>query len=57
MIICLICKLKSKSILHNGTELGWLINSQDKQIEIYRQNQAVDTLNHPTFLSADPLLP
>lgn len=39
-------------------ELGtWLINPQDKQVEIYRQNQEVEVLQSPTSLSGEDVLP
>ncbi|MFP4133900.1 MAG: Uma2 family endonuclease [Halothece sp.] len=48
---------KMQEYLDNGTELGWLINPQDKQVEIYRQNQAVEILSQPEFLSGETVLP
>jgi Uma2 family endonuclease len=41
----------------NGVRLGWLINPQDRQVEIYRLNQPVEVLNSPTFLSGEDVLP
>ena len=32
---------KMQEYIENGTRLGWLINPQDKQVEIYRKNQEV----------------
>ncbi len=34
----------------------WLINRQDKQVEIYRQNQEVEILNNPEKLSGEDIL-
>ena len=48
---------KMQEYLENGTRLGWLINPQDKQVEIYRQNQAVEVLNFPGNLSGESVLP
>ncbi len=48
---------KMQEYLENGLQLGWLINPQAQQVEIYRPNQAVDILNAPLELSADPILP
>lgn len=41
----------------NGTKLGWLINPKDKQVEIYRQGKEVETLDNPTTLSGEDVLP
>ena len=41
----------------NGTRLGWLINRQSRQVEIYRQDSDVETLDSPTTLSGESVLP
>jgi Uma2 family endonuclease len=41
----------------NGVLLGFLINPQDQQAEIYRQNQAVEILQSPATLSGENVLP
>jgi Uma2 family endonuclease len=41
----------------NGVRLGWLINPQQKQVEVYRLEQAVEVLNSPTMLSGEAVLP
>ena len=48
---------KMQEYLDNGTELGWLINPQDQQVEIYRQNQGIEVLDQPDFLSGEEVLP
>ena len=48
---------KMQEYIENGTCLGWLINPQDKQVEIYRQNQEVEVLNSPNNLSGENILP
>ena len=48
---------KMQEYIDNGTCLGWLINPQDRQVEIYRQNQEVEVLNSPTNLSGEDILP
>ncbi len=48
---------KMKEYLDNGTKLGWLINPQDKQVEIYRQGKEVEILEHSTTLSGEDVLP
>ena len=41
----------------NGTRLGLLINRQDRQVEIYRQGQAVEVLLNPASLLGEDVLP
>lgn len=48
--------------LENGIQLGWLIDPKTKQVEIYRQNQAVEIIyfshsQHPLRLSGESILP
>ncbi|BAY85055.1 hypothetical protein NIES267_45530 [Calothrix parasitica NIES-267] len=47
---------KMQEYLENGVGLGWLINPQDKQVEIYRQNQSVEVVNIPIKLSGEDVL-
>ena len=48
---------KMQEYIDNGTRLGWLINPQDKQVEIYRQDRKVEILNSPNSLSGENVLP
>lgn len=48
---------KMREYIQNGLRLGWLINPQDKQVEIYRPNQEVEVLNYPSSLSGEDVLP
>lgn len=48
---------KMKEYLDNGTQLGWLINPQDRQVEIYRQGKEVEILINPLALSGENILP
>ncbi len=48
---------KMQEYLENGVRLGWLINFQDKQVEIYRQNQSVEVVEIPIMLSGEDVLP
>jgi Uma2 family endonuclease len=41
----------------SGLRLGWLINPQDQQVEIYRAGQAVEVVAMPTVLSGEDVLP
>jgi Uma2 family endonuclease len=43
--------------LNSGLHLGWLINTQHEQVEIYRPNQAVDIVGFPVSLSGEDILP
>ena len=48
---------KMEEYISNGTRLGWLINRQDKQVEIYRQGQPKEILNQPSSLWGENILP
>jgi Uma2 family endonuclease len=40
-----------------GVRLGWLINPQQRQVEIYRLGREVEVLQSPTSLSGEDVLP
>ncbi|MEB3151323.1 MAG: Uma2 family endonuclease, partial [Sphaerospermopsis sp.] len=48
---------KMREYLNSGLRLGWLIDPQNQQVEIYRQNQPVEILSLPTTLSGEDVLP
>lgn len=48
---------KMQEYLNSGLRLGWLINPQDQQVEIYRQYQPVQIVGLPTVLSGEYILP
>jgi Uma2 family endonuclease len=48
---------KMQEYLNSGLRLGWLINPQDEQVEIYRYNQPVEVLQFPVSLSGEDVLP
>ncbi|ELR96787.1 Uma2 family endonuclease [Gloeocapsa sp. PCC 73106] len=48
---------KMQEYLKSGLRLGWLINPQNQQVEIYRQNQPVELISLPTTLSGENILP
>ncbi|BAY24855.1 hypothetical protein NIES2100_46530 [Calothrix sp. NIES-2100] len=50
-------RAKMREYITNGLRLGWLINPQDKQVEIYRPHQAPEILQSPTSLSGEDVLP
>ncbi|MGB7416210.1 MAG: Uma2 family endonuclease [Thermosynechococcaceae cyanobacterium] len=48
---------KMREYQDNGVRLGWLINPQDQQVEIYRLGQGVEVLQSPPHLSGEDVLP
>jgi Uma2 family endonuclease len=48
---------KMQEYLDSGVRLGWLLNSQDQQVEIYRLDQAKQVFSLPTQLSGKDVLP
>jgi Uma2 family endonuclease len=48
---------KMQEYLHCGLQLGWLINPQDRQVEIYRSGQEAEVLNYSVTLSGEDVLP
>lgn len=48
---------KMQEYIDSGLRIGWLINRQDKQVEIYRQGKPVEVLQQPMTLSGEDVLP
>lgn len=48
---------KMKEYQSNGAKLGWLIDSKNRKVEIYRQNKEVEILENPNSLSGENVLP
>jgi Uma2 family endonuclease len=48
---------KMQEYLASGLRLGWLINPQNKQVEIYRAGQEVEVVAMPVVLSGEEVLP
>ncbi len=48
---------KMEEYLNSGLKLGWLIDPQNQQVEIYRQNQSIEIVSLPTTLSGENVLP
>jgi Uma2 family endonuclease len=48
---------KMAEYLEQGARLGWLIDPQTCQVEIYRPGRSVEALDHPTTLSGEDVLP
>ena len=48
---------KMREYRDNGARLGWLIDLETRQVEIYRPNQEVEVLESPVTLSGENVLP
>jgi Uma2 family endonuclease len=48
---------KMQEYMDNGVRLGWLINPQDQQVEVYRQGQPKQTLDSPSSISGEDVVP
>ncbi len=48
---------KMHEYIANGARLGWLIDPQTRQVEIYRQGQEVTLLDNPDTVSGEDVLP
>ena len=48
---------KMDEYVENGSRLGWLIDTMDYRVYIYRPNTPVEVLAAPDSLSGDPVLP
>ncbi|OUL31237.1 hypothetical protein BV372_20740 [Nostoc sp. T09] len=48
---------KMQEYINNGVRLGWLIDPQNQQVEIYRLGREVEVLQSPTSLSGEDILP
>lgn len=52
-----ILQRKMHEYIDNGVRLGWLIDPQNQQVEIYQLGQEVTVLQSPTSLSGEDILP
>ena len=48
---------KMDEYLANGARLGLLVDPQNQRVHVYRPGQAVDILEAPATVTADPVLP
>ncbi|MGD1701113.1 Uma2 family endonuclease [Dapis sp. BLCC M229] len=48
---------KMQEYLENGMRLGWLINRQNRQVEVYRVGKEVEILDAPQTLFGEDVLP
>lgn len=51
-----VTQAKMREYLENGARLGWLIDRQSKQVEIYRPEQDTEVLPSPETLSGEEVL-
>lgn len=47
---------KMQEYLESGLRLGWLMNPQAQQVEIYRPNQSAEVINLPATLNGEDVL-
>jgi len=52
-----VLQAKMREYIANETRLGWLIDSQERTVSVYRPHAAVRHVSSPATLSADPVLP
>ena len=50
-------RIKMVEYMAIGLRLGWLINPQDQQVEVYRAGRAVEVVSMPTVLFGEDVLP
>ena len=48
---------KMQEYMDCGVKLGWLINSDSKEVEIYRNGRDKEVLNNPSSISGEGVLP
>jgi Uma2 family endonuclease len=48
---------KMQEYMNNGVRLGWLIDRDNRYVEIYRSNQPVERLTSPEHLLGEAVLP
>ncbi|NEO16589.1 MULTISPECIES: Uma2 family endonuclease [unclassified Moorena] len=48
---------KMVEYMENGAKLGWLINPQQRQVDVYRPGLTVERLDNPVELSGEEVLP
>ena len=48
---------KMEEYMSCGVKLGWLINPDERRVEIYRLAKEKEVLNNPSNLSGEDILP
>ncbi|MEL7038821.1 MAG: Uma2 family endonuclease [Cyanobacteria bacterium J06592_8] len=51
-----VLQAKMREYIENGAKLGWLIDPQNRRVEIYRPQLDVEVLENPTELSGEEVL-
>ncbi len=50
-------QVKMQEYIDNGVQLGWLLDHEQQQVEIYQPSCPVQILNAPGSLAGEPVLP
>jgi len=50
-------KDKMSEYMDNGTQLGWLIDPQNRQVSVWQPGEKSICLDNPEIISGEPLLP
>ena len=50
-------KKKMREYLDNGTEMGLLVDPEQRRVHVYRRGRKVQILEDPKTVACDPLLP
>ncbi|MEZ4678924.1 MAG: Uma2 family endonuclease [Caldilineaceae bacterium] len=48
---------KMQEYVKNGVRMGWLIDAQNRTVEIYEPGEDVEIVSNPDYVAGDPLLP
>ena len=48
---------KMREYMENGAKLGWLIDPQNRNVEVYRSQLSVEVLDNPAEISGEKILP
>lgn len=48
---------KMQEYISNGLRLGWLVNPQDRQVEVYKANRVKRVLENPKQVDGEDVLP
>ncbi len=48
---------KMREYIENGARLGWLLDRQNQQVEVYRPEQEAERLEAPKTIAAEDILP
>ena len=49
-------KNKMEEYIENGAKLGWLIDTKNKQVSVYRENGEIEILDNPKTISGEHIL-